>query len=168
MVAQVTINVTQVNDPPTASPQNLKVPPGGSREILLSGTDPEDSILVFQITELPAHGTLTGIPPLVLYSPQAAFVGMDSFSFRAHDGVLESAPATVTLEVTPPICVPPTTGLLAWWRAEGDVIDAVGGFDGTAAPGLTYASGKVGQAFACGGTSAAVRCRPPRACKLPA
>jgi hypothetical protein len=34
------------------------------------------------------------------YTPQAGFNGTDSFTYQANDGQLESAPATVTIEVT--------------------------------------------------------------------
>ena len=38
----------------------------------------------------------------VIYTPNSAFRGIDSFTYRAHDGSDPSAPATVTVTVLPP------------------------------------------------------------------
>ena len=48
----------------------------------------------------PAHGTLSGTAPNVTYTPTANYNGADSFTFKANDGLLDSAPATVTITVT--------------------------------------------------------------------
>lgn len=45
-------------------------------------------------------------------------------------------------------CVPPAAGLVSWWRAEGDVSDAVGGNHGTFSGNTAYDTGKVGLGFA--------------------
>jgi uncharacterized delta-60 repeat protein len=44
--------------------------------------------------------------------------------------------------------------LVSWYRAEGNTVDTVGANPGTAQGGLTYAAGKVGQAFNLNGSSA--------------
>src|SRR5439155_17457906 len=49
----------------------------------------------------PGHGTLSGTPPNVRYSPSANYNGSDSFSFKVNDGELDSAVATVSLTVRP-------------------------------------------------------------------
>ena len=54
-------------------------------------------------------------------------------------------------------CVPPSSGLLSWWRAEGDARDAAGTSDGVLMNGATFASGLVGQALSLNGTNAYVR-----------
>jgi hypothetical protein len=41
----------------------------------------------------------------------------------------------------------PTSGLMSWYTAEGNANDAVGGNNGIAVAGVTYAQGEVGQAF---------------------
>lgn len=48
----------------------------------------------------PAHGTLNGTAPNVTYTPTANYHGSDSFTFKANDGTIDSAPAAVTLTVT--------------------------------------------------------------------
>jgi CSLREA domain-containing protein len=42
---------------------------------------------------------------------------------------------------------PNASGLVAWWRAENNGYDSVGGNHGTAHGGTTYATGRAGQAF---------------------
>jgi hypothetical protein len=54
-------------------------------------------------------------------------------------------------------CVPPPSGVLSWWPAEGDLRDAAGTADGVLMNGATFASGFVGQAFSLNGTNAYVR-----------
>jgi hypothetical protein len=44
-------------------------------------------------------------------------------------------------------CVPEPSGLVGWWRGEGDGSDATGGNDGTPLNGLAYAGGMVGRSF---------------------
>ncbi len=48
------------------------------------------------------------------------------------------------------------TGLISWWRGEGDASDTMGVHPGTAQGGLGYAAGQVGQAFVLNGQDAAV------------
>ncbi len=44
-------------------------------------------------------------------------------------------------------CVPPAAGLVAWWRAEGNALDAVNANAGVLSNGVSYGAGEVGQAF---------------------
>jgi len=41
----------------------------------------------------------------------------------------------------------PSNGLVGWWRAEGNAQDSTGRHDGTLPFGMSYAGGKIGQAF---------------------
>jgi hypothetical protein len=50
-------------------------------------------------------------------------------------------------------CVPPPSGLVAWWRGEGNAVDSVSGNDGTLEGGVTYANGEVGRGFLFDGAS---------------
>ena len=49
----------------------------------------------------PAHGTLSGTAPNLTYTPAANYNGADSFTFKVNDGTVDSAPATVSITVTP-------------------------------------------------------------------
>ena len=44
-------------------------------------------------------------------------------------------------------CVPKPSGIVAWWKAENNGLDSVGGANGTLYNGASYGAGKVGQAF---------------------
>jgi hypothetical protein len=54
-------------------------------------------------------------------------------------------------------CVPPPSGLVSWWQAEGNANDAVDGNSGVLLNGATFAPGIVGQAFSFDGTNSYVR-----------
>jgi len=68
-------------------------------------------------------------------------------------GTVTSVPPAVLTVVTPPICPDAPSGMVAWWRGDGDTSDYAGTndavFEGTAA----YAPGEVGQAFSFNGTN---------------
>jgi hypothetical protein len=53
-------------------------------------------------------------------------------------------------------CVAPPAGLVSWWRAESNALDANDGNHGTLSNGTTFASGKVGQSFQFDGVNGAV------------
>ena len=46
--------------------------------------------LTYSIVSGPAHGTLSGTPPALIYQPAANYSGADSFTFRANDGEANS------------------------------------------------------------------------------
>jgi hypothetical protein len=64
----------------------------------LTGTDADNDALAFTPLD-PAHGTLTGTPSHLTYTPHRGFVGTDSFLFTASDGLDQSAPALIELAV---------------------------------------------------------------------
>ena len=85
--------------------------------IRLTGTDADDQNLSIIITDPPDHGTLDEpvdticSPPGgpancfrdVIYTPAANYNGADSFKFKVNDGVVDSAEATVQINVNPVI-----------------------------------------------------------------
>lgn len=50
-------------------------------------------------------------------------------------------------------CYAPPSGLVSWWRADGNADDAVGTNNGILEGGVSYATGEVGEAFVFDGTS---------------
>ena len=58
--------------------------------------------LTYSVTAGPAHGTLSGTAPNLVYTPAAGYAGADSFTFVARDGTVNSAAATVQLQVRAP------------------------------------------------------------------
>ena len=99
--ATVSIIVTPVNDPPVAHNQQRSTPRDTPISITLTGNDVDGDPLTFSPESGPSHGTLNGSSPTYTYTPAPGYVGPDSFTFTAFDGVLSSAPATVSITVEP-------------------------------------------------------------------
>src|SRR5439155_27230305 len=99
-VATVTIAVAAVNDAPAATDQTVATEEVTVKAITLSAIDIDGSALTYAIVSGPAHGTLSGTPPALIYTPAANYNGPDGFTFKANDGSLDSNTATVTITVT--------------------------------------------------------------------
>ncbi len=70
--------------------------------VLDNDTDAEGDTLSTVIVAEPAHGTLVlNANGSFTYTPDDDFAGSDTFTYRASDGSLESAVATVTITVNP-------------------------------------------------------------------
>jgi len=99
--ATVDITVTSVNDAPAADPQTVAMNEDTAMAITLTGSDVEGSTLAFSVTGGPSHGTLDGTGAVRTYTPAANYNGPDAFEFVANDGLVNSAPAEVSLSVAP-------------------------------------------------------------------
>ena len=99
--ATATITVTGVNDQPLATAQAVSTAEDTAVAITLGGSDAEGDALAFAIVTPPTHGTLGGTAPRLTYTPAANYNGPDSFTFRANDGTVDSATATVSIDVIP-------------------------------------------------------------------
>jgi RHS repeat-associated protein/uncharacterized repeat protein (TIGR01451 family) len=91
------------NQAPVAEPASISVTGNGSAQITLQASDADNDPLTFHIVTPPAHGSLSGTAPALTYTPSPGYSGSDSFSFRASDGVLDSATVSVSVTVTAPI-----------------------------------------------------------------
>ena len=90
------------NTPPVAQSQRVSTPEDTALPIVLTATDPQpEDTLTYTVLTQPAHGTLSGDAPNLVYTPEPNYNGPDEFTFRANDGIFDSAPATVDIEVTP-------------------------------------------------------------------
>jgi hypothetical protein len=56
-------------------------------------------LLSFELTSNPSHGTISGTPPLLIYTPNAGYDGPDSFNFSASDGLASPAEALISLTI---------------------------------------------------------------------
>ena len=94
---------TVLNAAPVASNQSVVVIPNLAKSIVLTATDSDP--LVYKIVTPPSHGLIVGTAPNLTYLPDTNYGGLDSFTFKASDGQLESNVATVTLFVdnVPPV-----------------------------------------------------------------
>ncbi|MBK7393686.1 MAG: hypothetical protein IPI64_10365 [Chloracidobacterium sp.] len=52
----------------------------------------------------------------------------------------------------PVVCLSPPSGMIAWWRGEGNAIDARGNYHGLLQNGTVFTAGMTGQAFSFDGT----------------
>ena len=98
-VATVTVEVTHVNHAPVAAAQSVSTPRDTALPVVLTGSDVDGDALSFAIVSGPAHGSLTGTGASRTYTPQANYAGPDSFSFKTNDGLVDSAPAAVSITV---------------------------------------------------------------------
>jgi hypothetical protein len=92
--------VLAANDPPVASDQRLETEHNHAVTVTLRAQDADGDPLRFEVVDGPAHGQLTGKPPLVHYTPDPVFLGEDRFTFLAQDFASASNVATVTITVT--------------------------------------------------------------------
>jgi hypothetical protein len=98
--ATITINITPVNDAPVAHAKTATVESGKSIGVVLTGSDVEGDALTFAVVSQPASGKLSGTPPNLTYKSNKGFTGVDTFTYRASDAALDSAPVTVSVTVT--------------------------------------------------------------------
>lgn len=126
--ATATVEVISVNDAPSASAQSVVLDEDMPASITLTGGDLEDSPLSYVVLTLPAHGTLTGDAPNLLYTPFTDYNGSDAFSFKVNDGTDDSPAATISLTVNPVNDAP-----------SGEALAVVSAEDGSAAIHLAAA-----------------------------
>jgi uncharacterized repeat protein (TIGR02543 family) len=92
---QVTVNSVG-NTPPVAAAQSVSVPFNTATPITLSATG--SGALVYSVVAQPANGVLGGTAPNLTYTPNPAYAGTDSFTFKANNGT-DSNIATVSITV---------------------------------------------------------------------
>jgi hypothetical protein len=72
------------------------------RGLLWNDSDVEGSPLSAAVVSNASHGSVVVQPDgSFTYTPEAGFVGTDSFTYKVNDGMLDSAPATVNITVLP-------------------------------------------------------------------
>ena len=158
LAATVSITVTPVNDAPVASGQSLATDKNVAKAVTLAATDVDGDTLTFSVVTQPTKGTLSGTVPNLTYTPNNNVTGTDSFTFKANDGTVDSAVATIAINIaagpnTAPVAVAQSvtatediakTITLAATDADGDALNYTvttapshGTLSGTA-PNLTY------------------------------
>src|SRR5437899_6456716 len=98
-IATVTIAVAAVNDPPVAAAQSVTTNQDTAKAITLTASDVDGDPLTDAMVTPATHGTLSGVAPNLTYTSAAGYFGPDSFTFKANDGTVDSAVATVSLTV---------------------------------------------------------------------
>ena len=111
----------------------------GSPSVVNLTSGGNDSGLTFSAVSEPAHGTLSGAAPEVIYTSEEGYLGTDTFDFVYSDGSATSFVSTVTVNVV-------EKELVANWRLDetsGTFLeDATGnGHNGTLVSGTLVPSG---------------------------
>jgi hypothetical protein len=89
------------NTAPVANPQLVSTIEATPVSVTLTGSDAESNPLTYIVVSGPTKGALSGTSPNLVYTPGANGIGSDSFTFKVNDGELDSAPATVSIDITP-------------------------------------------------------------------
>ena len=103
----VNVTVNPVNDAPSANGQSVTTNSNTPVAVTLTGNDLETAAadLVFEVTDGPAHGSLSGSGANLTYTPNANYSGPDSFQFTVRDtgdgsaAALTSTAARVSITV---------------------------------------------------------------------
>jgi uncharacterized protein (AIM24 family) len=138
LLDDLTVSAVFVEIPVNSTPacQNLTVTMTVNQHAVfdLVGTDSDGGQLTYSISTQPKHGGLLPNFPAVTYVPNRDYIGTDRLTYKASDGELESAAATVNFVIAP-------AGVTGWARSLGGVgIDQVNALvvDST---GVVYAAG---------------------------
>ncbi len=84
---------------PIADPQIVVTPGNTPMAITLTGSSCRSNPVACSVVTQPAHGTLTGTPPDLTYTPAMGYQDLDQFTFTVTDSLTQSAPATVDIVV---------------------------------------------------------------------
>ncbi len=110
-IATVTITVNPIPDVPVAAADEYQVYEGEELDVaapgvLLNDMDGDGDLLTAELVTNVSNGTLVfNLDGSFTYTPDDGFIGEDSFTYFASDGVLDSETVTVTITVLPGIPV---------------------------------------------------------------
>ncbi|MBW4695517.1 MAG: tandem-95 repeat protein [Lyngbya sp. HA4199-MV5] len=103
-----------VNTAPTANPDSYSTTRNTAltivgQGVLVNDIDPENNALTANLLTTPTQGSIVfNSNGTFTYTPNANYVGNDSFTYRASDGIGNSNSTTVSLNVTAPANQAPT------------------------------------------------------------
>jgi len=156
------------NEPPVvdAGPDQLLRSAAGT--ITLAGTVTDDGgpsplVTRWELVEGPGQLAFTD-PASPSTTATVSVAGIYLLRLTADDGsIVRSDLVEVRAGA---LCAETPAGLTAWWPAEGDAFDAVGGLEGVRDSGEAFAPGKVNQAFDFDGTNDLIRVRADAATNI--
>ena len=100
VTATLNITVLNTNDAPVANADSVTTNEDVAVAITLSATDPDvGDTLTYAVVGAPSNGVLSGTAPNLTYTPNAGYLGADSFTFKANDGTVDSNIATISITV---------------------------------------------------------------------
>jgi PKD repeat protein len=153
----VTVTVTT---PPIAAADSYTIQAGKTLSIAAAGvlandTSPSGKPLTALLATTTANGTLSlASTGAFTFTPAAGYSGSTTFSYRASDGISASAPALVTIAVTP-AAVPGLVAAYGFNEGSGTTVADLSGRSNTGTiSGATWvAIGRFGKALSFNGTS---------------
>ncbi len=97
----ITVNVTidPRNDAPVCVDVPLVIPQDTPGSVVPGCSDVDGDSLSFSIVTNASHGTANAGINILNYTPNAGYIGPDSFTYRANDGLLNSNTSTVNVTV---------------------------------------------------------------------
>jgi parallel beta-helix repeat protein len=111
LVDTITVNVTiqPVNDAPVCSVVVLTTTEDTVGDTAPFCSDPDTgAVLTYEIVAQGTHGTASVVVGMLHFIPTLNYAGLDTFTYKAYDGTVYSAPASVTVTMTPvndaPVC----------------------------------------------------------------
>jgi VCBS repeat-containing protein len=119
----VTIQVSAVNDAPSAADDTAGVPQGQSRSIavLANDTDPErDTLRVTAFTQ-GAKGRVSRVGSDIVYTPRAGMLGVDQFTYTIADVAGATATATVHVNILD-TTAPRLTAVRLYYGTSGSAV----------------------------------------------
>ncbi|MBI5508167.1 MAG: cadherin-like domain-containing protein [Deltaproteobacteria bacterium] len=99
--AQSDGDASALNTAPVAVAQQVTTAEDEPIAITLVGTDADDDPLTFAVTVGPGRGSVALDGNVATYTPAAEVFGADQLTFVVSDGVMESAPASVSITIDP-------------------------------------------------------------------
>lgn len=124
-LATVTLTVEPENDAPVAVDDDFS----GDEDSVITGnvlandSDVDGDALTAMLIGDVAHGTLDlNADGSFTYTPHADYNGTDSFTYKANDGTLDSAVATVSLAILPVNDAPTLASVADRSAAEGELV----------------------------------------------
>ncbi len=94
-VARSTRSRTNFNHAPIAMSQYIELESNSNKTVILSGFDEDGDVLTYKVIKAPLHGVFDG----VTYTPNLNYHGIDSFTFKANDGMKDSVSTTIYIDI---------------------------------------------------------------------
>ena len=85
---------------PVADDQAVTTAKNTTMSVTLTAVDPDGDSLTYSIVTDPTNGLLNGTAPSLTYTPHSDYIGEDTFTFKANDGLADSNVATVSITIT--------------------------------------------------------------------
>lgn len=99
---EVPLTVINVNEPPVVKNVVFTTYKDTPVEITLTASDPDGDPVSLSVVTPPEWGPLFGQGSKYVYAPATVFNGVDKFTYKANDGMEDSALGTVTIVVGVP------------------------------------------------------------------